>query len=215
MPIAESVKPSGSSSEGDHLNKHKQLDREVREMVSTITNRLTNIHKSSSGQGNDQNDDGDDEKGVRIITLTGTNTGANLRSELDDKPADLSSGEPALLGESEALSTYVNSNFQAVNNSIMMGGSYNTNDPGVHVDISDFLESQECKLEHRRVWKGKKKSKEDWKSDNKSSSSDWWGNGAREIRVREKCMKEGGWILSYVYLFTYIFILISHNENYK
>ncbi|PON97688.1 hypothetical protein TorRG33x02_065980 [Trema orientale] len=175
MPIAESVKPSGSSSEGDHHQKHKQLDRDVREMVSAITSRLTNIHKTSSGHGldqSDQNDDGDDEKGVRIITLAGTNTGATLRGELDDKPAGLNSGEPVLLGDSEALRTYVNSNFQAVNNSIMMGGSYSTNDPGVHVEISDFIESQESKPEYRRGWKGKKKSKDALKSDHKSSSSD-------------------------------------------
>ena len=172
MPVTESVKPSGSSSEGDHHQRHKQLDREVREMVSTITNRLTNIHKSSSGQCHDQNDEDDDEKGVRIITLAGTNSGAILRGELNDKSADLNKGEPALLADSEALSTYVNSNFQAVNNSLMMGGSYKTNDPGVHVEISDFAESPESKKEYRRGWKGKKKSKEALKSDHKSSGTD-------------------------------------------
>ncbi|XP_062073995.1 uncharacterized protein LOC133778158 [Humulus lupulus] len=172
MPMAETVKPSGSSSEGGQNQKNK-LDREVRDMVSAITNRLTNIHKVSSGLGHDQNDDDDEEdKGVRIITLAGNNTGATLRGELDDNTAGLKGGEPPVLSDSETMKTFVNSNFQAVNNSIMMGGSYNTNDPGVHVEISDFGESQESKPEYRRGWKGKKKTKEALKSDHKSSSSD-------------------------------------------
>ena len=132
MPVAESVKPAGSSSsEGE---KHKHINREVRDMVSAITSRLTNIHKAGSGQGQEEGDD--DDNGVKIITLAGTNMGANLRGELDEK----TSGDKPVVEDSDALRTYVNSNFQAVNNSIMMGGSYKTNDPGVHVEISDFAE---------------------------------------------------------------------------
>ncbi|KAM6588287.1 hypothetical protein CsatA_010892 [Cannabis sativa] len=179
MPMAETVKPSDSSSEGGGGQHQKnKLDREVRDMVSAITSRLTNIHKMSSNQGHDHqnnDDEDDDDNGVRIITLAGTNTGATLRGELDDNSDTLHKGvEPPLLGESETMKTYVNSNFQAINNSIMMGGSYNTNDPGVHVEISDFGEPHESnnKPEYKRGWKGKKKSKEALKSDHKSSSSD-------------------------------------------
>lgn len=169
MPVAESVKPSGSSSEGD---KHKHLHREVRDMVSAITHRLTNIHKSGSVQAGQEEFDEDDNS-VRIITLTGTNTGATLRGELDDKSLGLDGDQP-VLGESDAFRTYVNSNFQAVNNSIMMGGSYNTNDPGVHVEISDFVDPKESKAAQKLVWKGKKKNKEAAKSDKttESESSD-------------------------------------------
>ena len=47
--------------------------------------------------------DDDDEHSVRIITLAGTNNGAILRSELDEK-----SSQPDLADEPKALSTYVN-----------------------------------------------------------------------------------------------------------
>lgn len=148
MPTAESVKLNQPNPEGD---KNKQFDREVREMVAAITHRLTDPHKSGSSAHYNFEDD----NGARIITLAGTNSGATLRSELDGKTG--LEDELTLGGESEGLSTYVNSNFQAVNNSIMMGGSYTTNDPGVHVDISDFVEPDEPKP---RGWKGKKKDKE-------------------------------------------------------
>ncbi|KAJ7947145.1 Oxidoreductase [Quillaja saponaria] len=98
----------------------------------------------------------------RIVTLAGTNTGASLRSELDDKhgktPHDVS------LGEAEPLSAYVNNNFQAINNTIMLDGSYSTNDPGVHMDISDFIEHQE---DHKPEKHGKK-SKEHSEADSLS-----------------------------------------------
>ncbi|KAI9071117.1 hypothetical protein K1719_046925 [Acacia pycnantha] len=83
-------------------------------------------------------EDDDDEGGAKIITLAGTNDGATLKSKVDNnKPAaGHHSGKP----EEEELSTYVNSNFQAVNNSIMFSGSYQAHDPGVNVEISDFTE---------------------------------------------------------------------------
>ncbi|KAK9275291.1 hypothetical protein L1049_022553 [Liquidambar formosana] len=69
------------------------------------------------------------------------------------------------------LRTYVNSNFQAINNSIMLGGSYSTNDPGVHMDISDFFEHNGHKPD-KHGKKGKKKEKETSKSDQHSEHSD-------------------------------------------
>ncbi|KAF3434064.1 hypothetical protein FNV43_RR25167 [Rhamnella rubrinervis] len=152
MPIAESVKLNQSNPEG---HQHKQFDREVREMVAAITHRLTDLHKSGSSTHYAVEDD----NGARIITLAGNNSGATLRSELDGKTG---LEDELTLGESDALSTFVNSNFQAVNNSMMMGGSYTTNDPGVHVEISDFVEPHEPKP---REWKGKKKDKEAIKRD--------------------------------------------------
>ncbi|XP_034216568.1 uncharacterized protein LOC117628260 [Prunus dulcis] len=140
--------------------KHKQLDREIRDMVSVITNRVTDLHKSGS-----VNHEDDDETGVRIITLAGNNNGASLRSELDhennNKPAGLHGGGPAFGEQPDGLSTYVNSNFQSVNNSLMMGGSYSTNDPGVRVDITDVVEPHGYHIKpEKRGWKGKKKEKE-------------------------------------------------------
>ncbi|KAF5477951.1 hypothetical protein F2P56_004554 [Juglans regia] len=146
-----------SSAEGDQ--KQKPFDRGVREMVSAITHRFADLQKS--GSSNKEQGDDQDDHGVSIVTLAGTNTGATLRSEMDEKaspPHGVSHGEP------EDLSTYVNSNFQAINNSIMMGGSYNTHDPGVHVDIKDYFDSKGHKPD-KHGKKGKRKEKESSESD--------------------------------------------------
>ncbi|KAF7803283.1 uncharacterized protein G2W53_042394 [Senna tora] len=150
--------------------KHKQLDREIREMVSAITHRVTDFHKSSGSGGSGQNLEDDEDGGVRVVTLAGTNNGATLRSELDGKLGQSREGV-----EAEALSTYVNSNFQAINNSMMLGGSYQANDPGVHLDVSEFTEPPQAghrEKGEKQGKKGKKKEKENSKSDHHSEHSD-------------------------------------------
>ncbi|KAJ1404215.1 hypothetical protein SESBI_26682 [Sesbania bispinosa] len=144
--------------------KHKQLDREIRDMVSAITHRVTDFHKP----GSTHHLENEEEHGLSMITLVGTNNGATLRSELDEKSENPVHGDP------EALSTYVNSNFQAINNSIMLGGSYQANDPGVHMDISDFFTEHQShhKEDMHGKKKGKKKEKDASKSKNHSSHSD-------------------------------------------
>ncbi|KAL6179954.1 hypothetical protein ACLB2K_046625 [Fragaria x ananassa] len=153
-----------SSEAGKPTGHKQQLDRELRGMVTSITNRVTDLHKSRSGHGHED----EDGHGASIITLAGNNTGATLRSELDDHHQDnprkrgghhgLQHGGPT--GEPEGLSTYVNSNFQAINNSVMMGGSYTTNDPGVHLDIKEFFEPHGHGKPEKKGWKGKEKEKE-------------------------------------------------------
>lgn len=161
---SESAKPDqASTGEGE---KQKHFDREVREMVSAITHRFTDPHKSGSTH---QQQVDEDDHGVRIVTLAGTNTGATLRSEQGEK----SPPQGVSLDEPEALSTYVNSNFQAINNSIMLGGSYSTNDPGVHLDISDYFDNKGNKHERYHGKKLKKKEKENVKSDHHTEHSDW------------------------------------------
>ncbi|XVE58205.1 hypothetical protein DITRI_Ditri04bG0151400 [Diplodiscus trichospermus] len=146
MPL-ETSNPDQSTGEG---HKHLHLDKDIRDMVSAITHRISGIHKPGSSH---HEDDDDDEHGVRIITLSGNNAGAAFRSELDEK-----SSPPGIsLGEPDALSTYVNSNFQAVNNSIMLGSSYNANDPGVHLDVSDVSEHEGKKPADKPGRRGKKK----------------------------------------------------------
>ncbi|MED6155076.1 hypothetical protein PIB30_002286 [Stylosanthes scabra] len=162
MPSSESAKPSNQQS----------LDREIREMVSAITNRVTDFHKSGSTQNHHHSPThDDDDRGVRIITLAGTNDGATLKGELDDKSPGKTSSHHHHHDhdvEAEPLSTYVNSNFQAINNSMMIGGSFHANDPGVHLDISDFTEPIPPH-HHKHGKKGKKKEKEGSKSDLHSS----------------------------------------------
>ncbi|OMP02744.1 hypothetical protein COLO4_10851 [Corchorus olitorius] len=156
MPFETSKPDNQSTGEGD---KQKQLDKELKDMVSAITRRISGIHKPGSSQH-----EGDDEHGLSVITLAGNNAGATMRSDLDEK----SSPNGISLGEPDALSTYVNSNFQAVNNSIMLNSSYNTNDPGVHLDVSDVFEREGKKPEDtmaKRTMRGKKKEKGSLKSE--------------------------------------------------
>ncbi|CAJ1961962.1 unnamed protein product [Sphenostylis stenocarpa] len=162
MP-SESPARSSQSPPSAEADKHKHLDRDIREMVSAITHRVTDFNKSGSTHHLEKEDEND----TRIITLAGTNDGATLRSELDEK-----SGKKTSVGEPETLSTFINSNFQAINNSIMFGGSYHANDPGVHFDISDFIhQPQPPQSDHHKVEKpaekGKKKDKEAPKSDHR------------------------------------------------
>ncbi|RDX96260.1 hypothetical protein CR513_21107, partial [Mucuna pruriens] len=134
------------ASESPAPAQKKHLDREIREMVSSMTQRVTDFHKTGSTQHLGNNDEHD----MRIITLAGTNDGATLRSQVDEKSGKSSDDEP------ETLSTFVNSNFQAVNNSIMLGGSYQANDPGVRLDITDHALHH---MPEKQVKKGKKKDK--------------------------------------------------------
>lgn len=144
---------------------HKQLDREIRNMVSDITHRVTDSHKP----GSTHHLENEREHGLSMVTLVGNNNGASMRSELDEK-----SGNPSHYDEPEALSTYVNSNFQAINNSVMLGGSYHANDPGVHLDISDFSaehhHQRHYHKEEKHGEKGKKKEKEAFNPKDISSS---------------------------------------------
>ncbi|KAJ0106387.1 hypothetical protein Patl1_17366 [Pistacia atlantica] len=150
-----------SSSEGE---KHPHT-KEVRDMVNAITDRMTDLYKTGSSL---HNEDDDDDHGVRIITLAGTNTGASMRSELDDKQ---NVHHALSQGEGEPMNTYVNSNFQSVNNSIMFSSQYNTNDPGVHMDITDVFEHQGHQKPDKHGKKGKKKDKEAFKSDQQTEQS--------------------------------------------
>jgi hypothetical protein len=51
----------------------------------------------------------------------------------------------------------------------MLGGSYHANDPGVHMDISDFTEPP---LNHHKTEKHGKKEKKDKKKGKESSKSE-------------------------------------------
>ncbi|KAL9680289.1 hypothetical protein QQ045_018167 [Rhodiola kirilowii] len=185
------------------MEKHKQLDHEIRDMIAALTKRLAelqHIHKSASSAsshghahgddsshhqhriGNHDDDSShhqhrighhdDDHRGLRIITLAGSNQGATMHGELMDDKANTDDDDPY-----EALGTYVNSNFQAINNSIMMEGSYTTNDPGVHMDISDVIDHQhglhpgQKHGEGEKIGKKKKKDKENGKSKQQHSDN--------------------------------------------
>ncbi|KAL3651063.1 hypothetical protein CASFOL_007466 [Castilleja foliolosa] len=148
----EPTKHHGSTSHD--TEKQKPLDHEIKELISALTTRLGTIrrpHKptgSTSNHNNQDEDKDEDETGVRIITLAGNNLGATMRGSDTDNKLPLGVGPQDHL-EQDDFSTYVNSNFQAINNSIMLGGSYRTNDPGVHLDISDYYEQNNGKNKRR------------------------------------------------------------------
>lgn len=151
----------------------KNVDLEIREMISALTNRLSNLQHvqmrsgSSSSNHHEKEEEEDDEHGVRIITLAGNNVGATMRGEMDQKLLPEEKMLQQQQDQNEGLSTYVNSNFQAINNSIMVGGSYSSNDPGVHMDISDYVEEQEDSDDaagHEKKGKKKKKKRSSSKS---------------------------------------------------
>ncbi|XP_023551598.1 uncharacterized protein LOC111809376 [Cucurbita pepo subsp. pepo] len=148
------------SYDDNNNEKHREFDREVREMVSTLTGRLGLIRKGGSAHQHELVDD----QGSSVITLAGTNTGATMRAELNGKTTKL---EEAGADENESLASYINSNFQAINNSIMFGGSYTGNDPGVHMDMSDYYE------EGHKAEKGAAKGKKVGK-DNAESGGSWF-----------------------------------------
>ncbi|CAN4104716.1 unnamed protein product [Withania somnifera] len=115
-------------------------DNEIKNMISDLTKHLgglKNVRNKAAPGDSSQSDD--DDHGTRIITLAGTNVGASMRGEMEEKVGI--EGNPT--EGNEALKTYVNNNFQSLNNSIMLGGSYCINDPGVHLDISDDMEHLE------------------------------------------------------------------------
>ncbi|XP_038901871.1 uncharacterized protein LOC120088550 [Benincasa hispida] len=149
--MARSYENPAYSSVNDN-EKHREIDRDIREMVSTLTSRLGLLRKGGSAQHHEVVDD----QGSSVITLAGTNTGATMRAELKGKTTKL---EDAGADENESLTSYINSNFQAINNSIMFGGSYTGNDPGVHMDISDLHE--EGHKAEKGGAKGKKVGKDD------------------------------------------------------
>ncbi|URD78492.1 hypothetical protein MUK42_02924 [Musa troglodytarum] len=71
--------------------------------------------------------------GTGIVVLAGENRGAVTKvnsQEMVDTGGVLRADETA-------LAACANSNYQAVNNSVVLGGSCTVEDPGVHIAISD------------------------------------------------------------------------------
>lgn len=132
-------------------------------MVSAIMHRISGLHKHAAAGGSGPPHE-EDDRGVRIIMLTGNNTGAALHTKMDhERPGHSRSHGPVEYGEEDdggPMSTFVNSNFQAINNSITMGGSHEVSDPGVHMEISDFVEHKKLGQSKHGKRKGERKEKE-------------------------------------------------------
>ncbi|KAL6650204.1 hypothetical protein ACP70R_009129 [Stipagrostis hirtigluma subsp. patula] len=85
--------------------------------------------------------------GATIITLAGENSGATMEAAGDVEDlvvvgnADAEEHEDDDdREEEEVVSAYTNSNYQAVNNSVLVAGSCTVNDPGVHVVVVEHVD---------------------------------------------------------------------------
>ncbi|KAL7602883.1 hypothetical protein Lser_V15G18989 [Lactuca serriola] len=166
----------GAPESGEKQQK-QQLDREIRDMMNVLTRRLAHLHKKPNereGASNIHDHDKEEEDangGFGIITMAGSNEGATMRGELD-----LMSMENHKLGTTQhndesftPLTTYLNGNFQGVNNSIMVGGSYSTNDPGIHLDVDEHYMQHKGELGSQKY--GKKGKKKAYSGSSKSEHS--------------------------------------------
>ncbi|KAJ1269794.1 hypothetical protein BS78_06G004700 [Paspalum vaginatum] len=82
-----------------------------------------------------------------IITLAGENSGASMDAAGDAEDlvvvgnADAEEDGGQEEGEEDVvISAYTNSNYQAVNNSVLVAGSCAVNDPGVHVVVVEHVD---------------------------------------------------------------------------
>lgn len=96
----------------------KEILPQIQSMISALTGDL----RRPAGGG------GDGGGGVRIVTLSGTNKGATMAGE-EEAPT-------ALVGDGAVA----NSNYQAVNNSVLLDGKCAAEDPGVHLVIVEHAD---------------------------------------------------------------------------
>ncbi|KAF6998598.1 hypothetical protein CFC21_014708 [Triticum aestivum] len=104
--------------------------------ASEVSNAITDLNDhlaTALGTG--------DEGKTTVITLAGENNGAAMDAE--DLVVVEAGGEgDEEEGEDEEVhvAAYTNSNYQAVNNSVLLAGSCAVRDPGVHVVIVEHVD---------------------------------------------------------------------------
>ncbi|URE04795.1 hypothetical protein MUK42_21131 [Musa troglodytarum] len=127
-----------SSSNGE--NRQRNMQHEVRDMISTLTNRLMALGRSTARSDAKSQEAGDAaDHGLRVVTLAGDNKGASMKADMEE----LMDTHGGVHDDDSGVCTHANSNFQAVNNSIILGGSCSAEDPGVHLVISEYSEEEE------------------------------------------------------------------------
>ncbi|XP_037475337.1 uncharacterized protein LOC119352851 [Triticum dicoccoides] len=103
--------------------------------ASEVSNAITDLNDhlaTALGTG--------DEGKTTVITLAGENDGAAMDAE-DLVVAEAGGeGEEGEEEEEVQLAAYTNSNYQAVNNSVLLAGSCAVRDPGVHVVIVEHVD---------------------------------------------------------------------------
>ncbi|CAI9116764.1 OLC1v1018000C1 [Oldenlandia corymbosa var. corymbosa] len=156
--------PKNNSLPGDNRHKHPMsngqhvapLHKEIREDISKLVNKM------AAGESKEPIED----RPVSIVTLAGENRGATMhvgsdssrkegaihihrgyKIKPDGSPEGTTDGEEGFKAkqsdhlkpkEDQAPEAYVNSNVQAINNSIMLNSSITEGNPGVHLVRSTF-----------------------------------------------------------------------------
>ncbi|KAJ6817349.1 uncharacterized protein M6B38_412395 [Iris pallida] len=136
---------------GEEHSEHGS-NRVLRDTISALTGHLASLGKPGTEAGVDRG-------ATSYITLAGGNKGAVM------KAADSLQEMLQKAAGDERVSAWTNSNYQSVNNSIMIDGECHAEDPGVHIEIMDFLEDVDEDDDHHEIKKGKKKP--DMKKDRK------------------------------------------------
>ncbi|XP_009400484.2 uncharacterized protein LOC135673462 [Musa acuminata AAA Group] len=162
---------SGSNGE----NHQRNMQHEVRDMISTLTNRLMALGRSTARSEAKSQEAGDAaDHGLRVVTLAGDNKGASMKADMEE----LMDTHGGVYDDDSGMCTHANSNFQAVNNSIVLGGSCSAEDPGVHLVISEYSEDEEDdeddddEDEHEKHGKEEGKDKEEKKEKKKKEKDE-------------------------------------------
>ncbi|KAF0893254.1 hypothetical protein E2562_023506 [Oryza meyeriana var. granulata] len=110
-------------------------------VASEVSSILAKLNDHLAGGG----DEAAKEAGTSIITLAGENNGATMEvaGDVEDLVVVEAGGDGDGDEEEEeesVVSAYTNSNYQAVNNSVLVAGSCAVKDPGVHVVIVEHVD---------------------------------------------------------------------------
>ncbi|KAL0924123.1 hypothetical protein M5K25_004932 [Dendrobium thyrsiflorum] len=125
---------------------YQRLNHELRDVISILT-----------GLGQTGNVGADDAMG--IITLAGSNKGAMMKMEGHGASIDQTVAAVNPNG-GEGTEAFANSNYQSINNSIVIGGSCGAEDPGVHLLIQDYVEGDDEGVDEYHETKSKEKKKD-------------------------------------------------------
>ena len=119
------------------------------EVSNAVTKLNDHLGTALTGSGSENTTTGTGGA-TTIITLAGENSGANLEAaasagDVEDLvvvgSADAEEHDEEEEGEENVVITaYANSNYQAVNNSVLVAGSCAVNDPGVHVVVVEHVD---------------------------------------------------------------------------
>ena len=120
------------------------------EVSNAVTKLNDHLGTALTGSGSENTTTGTGGA-TTIITLAGENSGATMEAaaaaggDVEDLvvvgSADAEEHDEEEEGEENVVITaYANSNYQAVNNSVLVAGSCAVNDPGVHVVVVEHVD---------------------------------------------------------------------------